>query len=189
MPSQATIDSLPAASATRKRRSTFTIPAACRDSVAKRRTTIGGGGACAAAAADAKWAEIMLSHAHAVRGQLSLESGREPDENELVCRMTSKCSLQPSSKQSFVELPCEAVAQVIGSDDLPLDEEVVLGAVRTWFIHDAVDRQGSLKELLPLVRWPLLPPKLQLRLPTEQLILCALNDEAAMHRVTAVLWS
>eukprot|EP01046_Picozoa_sp_COSAG06_P042347 COSAG06_NODE_5383_length_3512_cov_5.006739_3_plen_281_part_01 len=68
---------------------------------------------------------------------------------EYVVEHFDKCSAEPS----FLELPCEAVAEVIGSDDLPVEEAAVVSAVRAWFDHDASGRAGSLKVLLPLVRW------------------------------------
>jgi hypothetical protein len=76
------------------------------------------------------------------------------------------CSAEPS----FLELPCEAVAGVIGSDDLAVEEAAVLAAVRAWFDHDAAGRQDSLAVLLPLVRWPQLPVGVQLDLPQEPLL-------------------
>lgn len=88
-----------------------------------------------------------------------------------------ECSAEPS----FLELPRDAVAKVIGSDDLPADEEAVLAAVRAWFNHDVGGRQGSLQTLLPLVRWPLLPVDAQLRLSKEPLLkrLMRLDDDTA----------
>ena len=64
-----------------------------------------------------------------------------------------ECSLKPS----FAKLSCEAVAKVIGSDDLSVSEELVLVALRAWFDHKSSDRLGLMKVLLPLIRWPLLP--------------------------------
>jgi hypothetical protein len=78
----------------------------------------------------------------------------------------AQCSVQPS----FLELPCEAVAEVIGSGDLAEEEAVVLAAVRAWFDHDAAARAGSLELLLPLVRWPLLPVEVRLQLSREALL-------------------
>jgi hypothetical protein len=78
----------------------------------------------------------------------------------------AECCVEPS----FLELPCEAVAEVIGSDDLPVVEAGVVSAVRAWFDHDAASRLGSLALLLPLVRWPLLPLAIQLDLPDELLL-------------------
>eukprot|EP01046_Picozoa_sp_COSAG06_P042737 COSAG06_NODE_5488_length_3446_cov_112.319390_1_plen_521_part_00 len=83
-------------------------------------------------------------------------------------------------EQSFLELPCEAVAEVIGSDDLPVEEAAVVTAVRAWFDHDASGRPELLKALLPLVRWPLLPVEMQLSLSQEPLLkhVMRLDDEA-----------
>jgi hypothetical protein len=83
-------------------------------------------------------------------------------------------------EQSFLELPCEVVAEVIGSDDLPVEEAVVVTAVRAWFDHDAAGRPELLKALLPLVRWPLLPVEMQLSLSQEPLLkhMMRLDDEA-----------
>jgi hypothetical protein len=78
----------------------------------------------------------------------------------------AECSAEPS----FLELPCEVVAEAVGSDDLPVEEEQVLAAVRAWFDHDAESRQESLETLLPLVRWPQLPVAVQLKLPDEPLL-------------------
>jgi hypothetical protein len=81
---------------------------------------------------------------------------------------------------SFLELPCEAVAEVVGSDDLAVEEAAVVTAVRAWFDHDAVGRARSLKALVPLVRWPLLPVDVQLQLSKEPLLksVMRLDDEA-----------
>jgi hypothetical protein len=79
----------------------------------------------------------------------------------------AECSVE----LSFLELPCDAVAELVGSDELPVKEEQVLAAVRAWFDHDAVGRAESLKERLPLVRWPLLPVPQQLQLANEPLLL------------------
>jgi hypothetical protein len=81
----------------------------------------------------------------------------------------------------FLELSCEAVVEVIGSDDLAVEEAAVVSAVRAWFDHDGAGRAGSLKVLLPLVRWPLLPVETQLQLWNEQMLVRAqqLDDEAS----------
>ena len=76
----------------------------------------------------------------------------------------AECIVEPS----FLELPCEAVAEVIGSEDLAVEEAAVLGAVRAWFDHDAADRQASLPALVPLVRWPQLPVRTRLSLSQER---------------------
>jgi hypothetical protein len=85
-----------------------------------------------------------------------------------------------SVEASFLELSSEAVAEVIGSDDLAVEEAAVVAAVRAWFDHDAAGRAGSLKVLLPRVRWPLLPVDVQLKLWDEQMLVRAqqLDDEA-----------
>jgi hypothetical protein len=70
---------------------------------------------------------------------------------------------------SFLELPSEAVAEVIGSDDLPVEEAAVVTVVRAWFDHDASARAESLAVLMPQVRWPLLPVNVQLKLSSEPL--------------------
>jgi hypothetical protein len=85
-----------------------------------------------------------------------------------------------SVESSFLELPCETVAEVIGSDDLPVVEAAVLAAVRAWFDHDVAGRTSSLTTLLPLVRWPLLGVAVRLQLPHEQLFVCMLRlDDAS----------
>ena len=88
-----------------------------------------------------------------------------------------KCSVDPS----FLKLPHEAVSQLVGSDDLPCDEEAVLSAVRAWFEHDAAERAGGLKSLVPLVRWPLLPAKTQLALGGEPLLTQMGSHATAMN--------
>ena len=62
-----------------------------------------------------------------------------------------------SGEASFVELPREAVAELIASDDLDVKEAVVVAAVRAWFDHDDAGRASALTSLVPLIRWPLLP--------------------------------
>ena len=48
----------------------------------------------------------------------------------------AECCVEPS----FLDLSSEAVAEVIGSDDLPVEEAVVVTVVRAWFDHDASGR-------------------------------------------------
>jgi hypothetical protein len=85
-----------------------------------------------------------------------------------------------SAEASFLELPCEAVVEVIGSDDLPVEEAAVVSAVRAWFDRDTAGRAGSLTMLMPLVRWPLLPVDARLQLSKEPLLVhtMRLDDEA-----------
>jgi hypothetical protein len=89
----------------------------------------------------------------------------------------AECSAEPN----FLKLSCEAVVDVIGSDDLAVEEAAVVSAVRAWFDHDAAGRAGSLKTLLPLVRWPLLPVGVRLKLWKEPLFkrIMQLDDEAS----------
>ena len=82
-----------------------------------------------------------------------------------------------SRHASFVELPREAVAELIGSDDLPCAEEAVVAAVRAWFDHDAAGRAGALKSLVPLIRWSLLPVAAQLQLKSEPLMMSMLKQD------------
>ena len=84
-----------------------------------------------------------------------------------------------SDDSSFLELPCESVAGLIGSDDLDVKEEAVVAAVRAWFERDTDGRQTALKSLVPLIRWPLLPVAMQLQLMREKLLvqLMMLQDE------------
>eukprot|EP01045_Picozoa_sp_COSAG04_P023040 COSAG04_NODE_2683_length_3741_cov_2.132345_2_plen_600_part_00 len=76
------------------------------------------------------------------------------------------CSADPA----FVTLPSDAVARLLGSDDLPVDEENVLSALRKWVEHDSEGRRSALKELVPLVRFPLLPTEAQLQMKAEPLL-------------------
>jgi hypothetical protein len=88
----------------------------------------------------------------------------------------AECSVEAS----FLELSCEAVVEVIGSDDLPVEEAAVVSAVRAWLDDDAAGRRESVKALVPLVRWPLLPVETRLGLWDEPLLKCMmrLDDEA-----------
>ena len=85
-----------------------------------------------------------------------------------------------SHEASFCSLPAETVVGLIGRDELPVDEHDVVSVVRRWFEHDAEGRRESLKELMPLIRWPLLPVDARLGLPNEPLfgILGALGGES-----------
>ena len=93
---------------------------------------------------------------------------------EYVVEHFAECSVEPS----FLELPCEAVAEVIGSDDLPAEEVAVLAAARAWFDHDAAGRTGSLNVLVPLLRRPMLPVQVRLGLSNEPLLLRMMRSEA-----------
>ena len=75
----------------------------------------------------------------------------------------SECVAQPG----FVELPCERIAELVSSDKLNVAEEGVLAAVRKWFEHDKGTRHRSLEKLVPLIRFPLLPVEVQLKLHEE----------------------
>ena len=81
---------------------------------------------------------------------------------------------------SFLALPCETVASLLGSDELPVEEAEVVSAVRSWFEHDAEARKGALPTLMPLVRWPLLPVETRGFLWEEPLFmqLMAIDDES-----------
>jgi hypothetical protein len=91
------------------------------------------------------------------------------------------------AEASFLELPCEAVAEVIGSDELAVEEAAVLGAVRAWFDHEASGRAGSLVALLPLVRWPLLPVDMRLALSKEPLLVRMEQTAAARTLIMELL--
>ena len=81
---------------------------------------------------------------------------------------------------SFLSLPGETVAALIGSDDLPVEEPDVVSAVRSWFDHDAARRKGALSTLMPLIRWPRLPVEARRNLSSEPLfeVLGSLNGES-----------
>eukprot|EP01043_Picozoa_sp_COSAG02_P001975 COSAG02_NODE_43_length_45989_cov_93.430181_46_plen_503_part_00 len=85
-----------------------------------------------------------------------------------------------SRKASFLSLPRQTVASLIASDELPVEELDVVSAVRSWFEHDAEGRKASLKTLVPLVRWPLLPVEARKALNAEPLLkqLMTLDDES-----------
>jgi hypothetical protein len=107
---------------------------------------------------------LAFAAAHSVGGEHA--RGLEERCVGYVVDHFAECSAEPS----FLQLPCGAVAEVIGSDDLPVEETAVLAAVRAWFDHDEAARAGSLSALLPLVRWPLLPVEVRLQLPHEPLL-------------------
>jgi kelch-like protein 30 len=92
---------------------------------------------------------------------------------EYVVDHFAECSAEPA----FLELCCDAVAEVIGSDDLPVEEAAVVSAVRAWFEKDTAGRQESLKALVPLVRWPLLPVDAQLQLSKEPLLVRMMEQD------------
>jgi hypothetical protein len=81
---------------------------------------------------------------------------------------------------SFLSLPEETVAALIGSDDLPVEEPDVVLAVRSWFEHDVAARKGALSTLMPLIRWPRLPVEARRNLSSEALfeLLGSLNGES-----------
>ena len=58
---------------------------------------------------------------------------------------------------SLLELPAEALVPLLGSGDLAVDsEEQVLEFVQAWIERDTAGRRAALKELAPLIRFPLL---------------------------------
>ena len=48
-----------------------------------------------------------------------------------------------SGESSFLELSCEAVAELIGSEDLVVKEEAVVKAMRAWFERDDAGRAAT----------------------------------------------
>ncbi|KAK1168337.1 kelch-like protein 35 [Acipenser oxyrinchus oxyrinchus] len=61
--------------------------------------------------------------------------------------------------EEFLLLSQEELAAFLSSEQLAVErEEIVLEAVLKWVHHDAPGRKGALKELLGLVRLPLLDP-------------------------------
>eukprot|EP01043_Picozoa_sp_COSAG02_P003432 COSAG02_NODE_83_length_39665_cov_25.213719_31_plen_441_part_00 len=82
------------------------------------------------------------------------------------------------TENSFRDLSCEVLVEMIESDDLPVEEETVLAVVRDWFDHDQAGRQGCLQELMPLIRWPLIPTKSRLALPQERLLQRMIEDDS-----------
>ena len=117
---------------------------------------------------------LAFATAHSVCGEHA--RGLHEQCMSYVVEHFGECSAEPS----FLELSCDEVAEVIRSDDLPVEEEKVLAAVRAVFDHDVAGRQGSLPVLLPLIRWPLLPLAVRLALSKEPLLvrLLRLDDEA-----------
>jgi hypothetical protein len=75
------------------------------------------------------------------------------------------------STPALVGLAPSSVAALIESDRLCVEsEEVVLTALRQWYEHDMEGRLEALEELVPLVRFPLLPAATKLQLSTEPLL-------------------
>eukprot|EP01047_Picozoa_sp_COSAG01_P011117 COSAG01_NODE_485_length_16397_cov_48.193827_10_plen_594_part_00 len=73
---------------------------------------------------------------------------------------------------AFVRLAPSSLGALIESDKLCVEsEEVVLSALRRWYEHDEEGRTGALVELVPRVRFPLLPVEQRLRLGAEPLLL------------------
>jgi hypothetical protein len=73
---------------------------------------------------------------------------------------------------AFVRLAPSSLGALIESDKLCVEsEEVVLSALRRWYEHDEEGRAGALVELVPRVRFPLLPVEQRLRLGAEPLLL------------------
>jgi hypothetical protein len=125
---------------------------------------------------------LSFAAAHATRGSHAHELHKRC--LEYVAKHFEQCS----AGQSFLDLPCEVVAELTGSNNLLVAEEAVLAAVRSWYVHDAASRQASLKALIPLIRWPLLPVETQLKLWEEPLILRALQlDDGAKILVAKIL--
>ena len=86
---------------------------------------------------------------------------------EYLLAHCEECAQQPS----FLELPAEALARLLASDDLAMKEGRVLAVLRAWLEHDLAGRKGSLEQLVPLVRFPLLPPDARRTLVREPLLL------------------
>jgi hypothetical protein len=92
-----------------------------------------------------------------------------------------------AAASTFVDLPSSTVVALLGSDKLCVkSEEAVLSALRRWYEHDTEGRVGALEELVPLVRFPLLPAQAQLQLRAEPL-LEALNKLGSSHLVMQLL--
>jgi hypothetical protein len=95
----------------------------------------------------------------------------------------TECAAAPA----FVGLSSSSVAALLGSDELCVEsEEVVLSALRRWYEHDAEGRAGALEELVPLVRFPLLPGGAQQRLLNEPLLV-ALNKLGSSTLIQVLL--
>ena len=73
--------------------------------------------------------------------------------------------------EAFGRLPAAVLQQLIGDDDLDAVEEEVLEALHGWWDVDRVERQASLPELLPFVRFPLLGVDARLALYSDPLLL------------------
>lgn len=64
------------------------------------------------------------------------------------------------ANESFVLLSAEELSEYLRKDDLAIDSEEILFHVLTkWYKHDAINRQGAVKEMLPLIRFGDLSPE------------------------------
>ena len=62
-----------------------------------------------------------------------------------------------AAETSFVQMPLQELAELLGSDKLKIEDEgVALSAALDWVKHDTESRHAALLRLLPLVRFPLL---------------------------------
>ncbi|XP_066282324.1 uncharacterized protein [Branchiostoma lanceolatum] len=61
-----------------------------------------------------------------------------------------------SKRADFLDLTKDQLTTIISSDDLNALEETVYTAVMTWINHDTRNRQKDMRELMELVRFPLM---------------------------------
>jgi hypothetical protein len=93
-----------------------------------------------------------------------------------------------SGSGSLLQLPAEALVPLLGSDELAADsEEQVLDFVGAWVERDVAGRRAVLKDLAPLIRFPLLSTATQLSLGSSPLIAAMQEDASAVRLVPDLL--
>eukprot|EP00058_Branchiostoma_floridae_P011254 XP_002596742.1 hypothetical protein BRAFLDRAFT_73765 [Branchiostoma floridae] len=75
-------------------------------------------------------------------------------EKALSCVMKEFTAI--SKRQEFLNLTKDELITIISSDDLNAQEETVYMAVMTWINHNTSKRQKEMRELMELVRFPLM---------------------------------
>jgi len=66
---------------------------------------------------------------------------------------------QVYKNQEFLSLDADQLGLLLKSDDLNVtSEESVFDSVMKWVLHDRPNRENNLRQLLELVKLPLLPP-------------------------------
>ena len=87
---------------------------------------------------------------------LSPQAPAQPRLLALCAEVLARSFSDASVHEKFLSCPTELLLAVLQRDDLSVDREVeVLAALLKWAAHEP-SREGSLSELLSLVRWPMI---------------------------------